>query len=233
MAPVSDEMRSHVEDGIRLCRSGDWNKGLPVLAAAIENRGVAEQVPGIAYSYLGFGVARFQGKHREGLRLCEHAIKIQYYEADNHWNLARVHVLAANRKQAVQALERALKLDPDHEGLLALKNEIGLRQPTVLKWLGREHPVNRLLGRLRHNMKSNEPASSKPDVTGTRIAAPPGVRTGTRTPAPPGVRTGATGATGATGSRTPRPPGVGSAQATGTRNPRPPGEGPPVNRTDQ
>ena len=150
MAPVSDEMRSHVEDGVSLCRAGDWNKGLPVLAAAIENRGVAEQVPGIAYSYLGYGVARFQGKHRDGLRLCEHAIKLQYYEADNHWNLARVHLLATNRQAAVTALERALKLDPDHPGLLALQKEIGTRRRPVIRFLHRDHPLNRWLGRLRH-----------------------------------------------------------------------------------
>ena len=199
MAPVSDAMRAHVEDGLRLCRAGDWNKGLPVLAAAIENRGVAEQVPGLAYSWLGYGVARFQGKHREGLRLCEHAIKIQYYEADNHWNLARVHVLAANRKLAVQALERALKLDPDHEGLLALKNEIGLRRSPVFKWLDRDHPLNRLLGRLRHNMNkpADAPATERRPVerTGARTPRPPGVgATGTRTPAPPGLRTPGSGA---------------------------------------
>jgi tetratricopeptide (TPR) repeat protein len=180
MAPVSDAMRAHVEDGLKLCRAGDWNKGLPVLAAAIENRGVAEQVPGIAYSWLGYGVARFQGKHREGLQLCEHAIKLQYYEADNHWNLARVHVLASNRKQAVVALERALKLDPEHSGLNELKQEIGLRRPPVLKWLDRDHPLNKFLGRLRHNMKAN--AAGAP-------AARPGTveRTGTSTPRPRGA----------------------------------------------
>ena len=219
MAPVSDEMRSHVEDGIRLCRTGDWNKGLPVLAAAIENRGVAEQVPGIAYSYLGYGVARFQGKLREGLQLCEHAIKLQYYEADNHWNLARVHVLAADRKHAVLALERALKLDPDHEGLKALQKEIGMRRPPVLKWLGRDHPVNRWLGRMRHNLNKPEGAPGPP-------VRPE--RTGTRTPVPPGVRSA-----GATGTRTPAPPGARPTGATGTRTPAPPGARPPVNRTDR
>jgi uncharacterized protein HemY len=152
MAPVSDEMRAQVEEGVRLCRAGDWNKALPLLAAAIEQRGIGEQVPGTAYSFLGYGVARYQAKQREGLKLCEHAIKVQYYEADNHWNLARVHVLASSRKAAVAAVERGLKLDPDHPGLLTLQKEIGTRRRPVLRFLDRDHPVNVFLGRMRHNM---------------------------------------------------------------------------------
>jgi hypothetical protein len=202
MAPVSDEMRSHVEDGVRLCKEGDWNKGLPVLAAAIENRGVAEQVPGIAYSFLGYGVARFQGKLREGLQLCEHSIKLQYYEADNHFNLARVHMLSANRKLTVQALERALKLDPDHPGLLALKLEIGMRKRPVLKWLDRDHPINRWLGRLRHNWSgqpsgSPQGASVSVTSTATRRPSPSMSATGTKRPSP---------ASSSTSSSMPRPP---------------------------
>ena len=34
-------------------------------------------MPGIVYSYLGFGVARYQSKVHDGVRLCEHAIKLQ------------------------------------------------------------------------------------------------------------------------------------------------------------
>jgi len=150
MAGAENQIHGYVEEGVRLCREGEWKKALPVLASAIENRGPGEQVPGIAYSYLGYGVARFQGKQREGLKLCEHALKVQYYESDNHWNLTRIHVLMANRRLAVQALERGLKLDPDHAGLLEVKKEIGMRKRPVLGFLDRGHPVNIVLGRIRH-----------------------------------------------------------------------------------
>jgi predicted TPR repeat methyltransferase len=99
-------------------------------------------------------VARFQGKQQDGLRLCEHAMKLQFYEADNHWNLARLHVVASNRQAAVAALEAGLKLDPEHDGLLALAKEIGTRKPPVIRFLHREHPLNRFFGRMRHKMAS-------------------------------------------------------------------------------
>jgi len=156
MAPGESGISNVVEDGLRLCRSGDWKRGLPVLAAAVEHRGPGDRTPGLVYSYLGYGTARFQNRGRDGLKLCEHAIKIQYYEADNHWNLARVQVLLGERRLAVATLEHGLKLDPEHEGLLGLKKEIGSRRRPVLGFLGRDNPLNVFFGRLRHSLGNSK-----------------------------------------------------------------------------
>jgi hypothetical protein len=95
-----------------------------------------------------------QGKVREGLKLCEHSLKIQYYEADNHWNLARVQIVSGERLAAFQTISRGLKLDPTHEGLLQTQKEIGVRRRPVLGFLSRDHPLNIWLGRLRHGNQS-------------------------------------------------------------------------------
>jgi len=155
MVGLSEELQHYVDDGLRLCREGEWRKGMPVLAAVIEQKGPYDKVPGLVYSFLGYGVAKFQSKTTEGVRLCEHAIKVQFYEADNHWNLARVNVLAGHRRNAVNALNGGLKLDPDHQGLLDLKKEIGLRRAPVLGFLGRDNALNVLLGRIRHAIAGN------------------------------------------------------------------------------
>lgn len=155
MLGLSEELRGYAEEGLRLCREGEWRKGMPVLAAVIERKGPYDKVPGIVYSFLGYGVAKYQNKINEGLRLCEHAVKIQFYEADNHWNLARVNVLAKQRRNAVNAINGGLKLDDDHEGLRLLKKEIGMRRAPVLGFLGRTNPVNVFLGRIRHSIAGN------------------------------------------------------------------------------
>lgn len=155
MLGLSEELQGYAEEGLRLCREGEWRKGMPVLAAVIEQKGPYDKVPGVVYSYLGYGVAKYQSKLNEGLRLCEHAVKIQFYEADNHWNLARVNVLAGHRRNAVSAINSGLKLDEDHEGLRRLGKEIGLRRLPVLGFLGRANPVNVLLGRIRHAIAGN------------------------------------------------------------------------------
>jgi hypothetical protein len=155
MIGLSEELQKYVDDGLRLCREGEWRKGMPVLAAVIEQKGPYDKVPGVVYSYLGYGVAKFNSKVQEGLRLCEHAVKIQFYEADNHWNLARVNVLAKQRRNAVQAINAGLKLDDDHPGLRELKHEIGMRRHPVLGFLARDNPLNIFLGRIRHSIAGN------------------------------------------------------------------------------
>lgn len=155
MLGLSEELQRHVEEGLRLCREGEWRKGMPVLATVIEQKGPYDKIPGVVYSFLGYGVAKYNNKINEGLRLCEHAVKIQFYEADNHWNLARVNVLAKHRRNAVQAINGGLKLDSDHEGLLDLKQEVGLRRNPVLGFLERDNPLNVFLGRIRHSVVGN------------------------------------------------------------------------------
>jgi hypothetical protein len=152
--PPSSSPKAIAEAAIELCRAGDWSRGLSVLADLVKDRGLSESVPGVAYSYLGYGIARYQRQVKEGLRLCEHAVKTQFYQADNHMNLARVHLLARNRKAAVAAITQGLALDPKHSGLRSIKAEVGMRKRPVLGFLKRDNPLNKTLGRLRHTLKS-------------------------------------------------------------------------------
>jgi hypothetical protein len=148
--------RAAAEAAIAICRSGDWGRGLTILADLVKERGLSEHIPGVAYSFLGYGIARYQKQVKEGLRLCEHAVRVQFYHPDCHLNLARVHMLAKNRKGAVNAIAQGLALDPKNSGLRAMHNEIGVRKRPVLGFLSRNHPVNRTLGKLRRQMKSDD-----------------------------------------------------------------------------
>lgn len=148
--------RAAAEAAIEICRGGDWGRGLTILADLVKERGLSEHIPGVAYSFLGYGIARYQKQVKEGLRLCQHAVKVQFYHPDCHLNLARVQVLAKNRKGAVHAIAQGLALDPKNAGLRGLQNEIGVRRRPVLGFLSRNNPVNRTLGKLRRQLKSNE-----------------------------------------------------------------------------
>jgi hypothetical protein len=152
MATGGFEAKQLAEEGIALCRRGEWDKGIQILGRVVEAQGVSSELPGVAYSFLGWGVAKAQRRVRDGLRLCEHAVKVQFYEPDNHWNLARVRMLANDRRGAVQSIARGLKLDGNHEGLRALRHEIGIRRRPVIPFLSRDNPLNRLLGRMRHDL---------------------------------------------------------------------------------
>lgn len=136
--------------GIQLCRKGDWTAGVHHLAQAVEGaRG--DELPSQAYSFLGYGIAQTQRRHKEGLDLCRHALRLSFTEPENHLNMARLHVLMGNRKMAIKAVGEGLTLNPNHSPLLALYREMGIRREPVLRFLDRNNVLNRLLGRLRHD----------------------------------------------------------------------------------
>ena len=155
MASESTDAQAVAAKGLALCRAGDWDRGLQLLGAAAEGRGAGSgaELPGIVYSYLGYGLARYQRRSRDGIKLCEHAVKIQYYEPENHMNLARTLMLTSDRRGAVASIARGLKLDPNHRGLKELRIEIGVRRRPVLPFLSRTNPINVFLGRLRHGLR--------------------------------------------------------------------------------
>lgn len=148
--------RAVAEAAIEICRAGDWSRGMTILADLVKDRGVSDQIPGVAYSFLGYGIARYQKQVKEGLRLCQHAVKTSFYSPECHLNLARVQILAKNRKGAVHAIAQGLALDPRHAALRALHAEIGVRKRPVVGFLSRDNPVNRTLGKLRRQMKAED-----------------------------------------------------------------------------
>ena len=147
------EMKSRVEDGIQKCRQGLWAAGMKDLAWVAERNHSDVDLPGQFYSYLGYGIAKEDKKYREGLKLCKHAVKIQYYEPDNFLNLARVHLLTHDRDEALAALRTGLGLDSSHRGLIRLWREVGVRDNPPIPFLSRHNPINRALASLRKSPK--------------------------------------------------------------------------------
>jgi tetratricopeptide (TPR) repeat protein len=145
------ELSGMLGRAIEHCRQGHWELGLPYLGllADSENR---SSLPGLFYSYLGYGIALREQRLDEGLKLCRHSIKIEFYQPENYFNLARTHLLANDRRGAIKALREGLKVDPNHSELLELQKDLGRRRPPVLSFLSRNHALNRLLGNLRHKL---------------------------------------------------------------------------------
>jgi hypothetical protein len=150
MSDADNERRALALEGVELCRRGRWGEGLQRLGKVTELEGSVRDLPSEYYAYLGYGIARFEDRVREGLRLCERAVKQEFYRVDNYAMLARTALLANNRHKAVVAVERGLAVDRQDQGLLKLKRDMGVRRPPVLPFLSRESALNRLLGRLRH-----------------------------------------------------------------------------------
>lgn len=147
------EMTDAMRDAIERCRRGGWKDGLPALARIAEQEERPGGLPALVYSYLGYGIALRQQRVAEGLKLCQHALKLEFYQAESYLNLARTHLLAEHRRAAVRAIGDGLKIEPDNQPLLELQHELGVRRRPVVAFLSRSNPVNSLLGRIRHVLR--------------------------------------------------------------------------------
>ena len=76
-------------------------------------------------------------------------------------SLARLHAQSGSRKRAIDAIDRGLSFSSKHAELLALQKQLGQRQPPMLPFLSRDHPVNVKLGRLAHKLRSGAREKSK------------------------------------------------------------------------
>lgn len=149
---ATDDPTRAARKGIELCRKGDWRRGFSLLVAAAESEQGTTGLPGLFYSYLGYGMARYRNRVRDGLALCEHAIKIEFYQPESYLNLARTRLLMHDRTGAIQALDRGLKIDPGYGPLLELRDQMGVRRPAVVPFLSRGNPLNHSLGWLRSRL---------------------------------------------------------------------------------
>ncbi len=167
-----DEGKLLIETGIERCRRGEWGTGLNCLGKAADPRRRTGELPSLLYSYLGYGMARNYGRIEEGIRLCRHAVKMEFYQIENYVNLARALLLAERRRAASQAVDRGLSIDPNHPELLALSQEMGSRRAPVLPFLSRRNILNRILGRVRHDLTTPSPKKDSDEVVPPAGQAP-------------------------------------------------------------
>ena len=105
-------------------------------------------------SYFGLSLARAQGSLEEARCACQTAVARQPRNPDLHLNLAHVHLLAQDAAAALRTAQAGLALDPGHRGLRSLVHRAERRRRPPLRFLTRNHPVNRVLGRLRASLRT-------------------------------------------------------------------------------
>lgn len=112
-------------------------------------------------SYFGLCLALVQKRYKPAIDLCKRARDLEFYNGDHYVNLTRVYVAAGNRKKAIDTAEAGLKVAPEHEGLLEVREQLGVRARPSLPILDRTNPINVSLGRARHAKKSAEGETKK------------------------------------------------------------------------
>ena len=105
-------------------------------------------------SYFGLSLAQAEGAGLEAIRACEAALKGDRTDPVLHLNLGRVYLLAGRTPKAILAFQAGLEQDPSRSDLQAALAAVERRSAPVLPMLGRSHPLNVYLGRMRARRKA-------------------------------------------------------------------------------
>ena len=112
-------------------------------------------------SFFGLSLALVQRKYKTGIDLCKRALDLEFYNGDHYANLTRIYMASGNRKKAIETVESGLKIVPEHEGLIKVRRELGVRARPAVPFLDRAHPINVSLGQARHAKKAETATPQK------------------------------------------------------------------------
>jgi tetratricopeptide (TPR) repeat protein len=158
-------MPTPLENALQAAREEDYLRALTLF---LDIYGSDEAAPSMrtakdamGLSYFGLTLALMQKKIKTAIDLCRRAIDLEFYNGDHYANLARVYVAAGNRKKALETVEQGFKVAPEHDYLLRVRKELGVRARPPLPFLDRSHPINVTLGQSRHAKKVSETERKK------------------------------------------------------------------------
>jgi len=116
-------------------------------------------------SYVGYLMAIVENKTQEGTIMCEEAIYIlrkakstdtAFFLPLFYLNLGKTHLKADRKEPAINAFREGLKVDSRNRDLLSEINAIGSRKGPVISFLRRSNPINKYLGKLRHELQNRD-----------------------------------------------------------------------------
>jgi tetratricopeptide (TPR) repeat protein len=101
-------------------------------------------------SAYALGLALLRGQFVAGIELARRAVQEACGDPDLYLDLARIHLALGAKAEAVRNLRRGLMVAPEHPRLNGELAKLGLRRTPPLRFLPRNHVLNRGLGRLQN-----------------------------------------------------------------------------------
>ncbi|MEW5975263.1 MAG: tetratricopeptide repeat protein [Acidobacteriota bacterium] len=109
-------------------------------------------------SYYGLIIALAEGNFQDGINFCRAAILRAAYEPEFYINLCRVYHRGGQRKRALETLIEGLGFDSRNALLKSEMKRLGTRRPPCLRFLPRDHFLNKTLGRLTYRVRKSSRA---------------------------------------------------------------------------
>ncbi len=142
-----------LESGRELVKIEQWARAKAFLAEHFDRHlARGDNLPASALASFALALGHNGELHR-GLELCKRAQIADSRDSYISWCLAKLQLLNRNRKEAIETVERGLRVSPGNFILLRMRKTLGVRQPPPLPFLDRNHGLNVRLGRLMHRFK--------------------------------------------------------------------------------
>jgi len=144
---MEDQFQQLLKDGIAAVRVGNTSHALNLLEEAAE----LDESPELI-SHLAYCLAKEKQDFTKALSLARSALRDELWNSNHYLNLGKIYLLAGRRKDAIQIFRDGLL----HENNPRIKEElerIGTRKYPVIATLPREHPFNRMLGKIFTRLK--------------------------------------------------------------------------------
>lgn len=145
VAPVEDAERLF-ERALDALAAGETPSALALIERALKQRDNPSW-----YSYLGYCIAKERGQVKKGSDLCSVALLAEPHNPAHYLNLAKVHIVAGQKSQALDLLRQGMAAGGNDE-IASLLGQLGNRKPPVLTFLSRDHILNKYLGMILHRI---------------------------------------------------------------------------------
>lgn len=147
---------ANVDEAVQAARNDDFLRALTMfldIYGSEEPVSLSKRKAAMGLSWFGLSLALIRKRFKPAIDLCRRAIELEFYNGDHYANLARVYVVAGNRKKAWETIEEGLRKIPEHDYLLDVKASLGVRADPAVPFLSRTNPINVSLGQSRHAKK--------------------------------------------------------------------------------
>lgn len=138
----------YLELGLAYMREKNWDSALNTLLESQKRFSdlPEENVPPMLFSALGLCYAMARNNIMSGLTYCQRAISMDEFQPHFYYNLGLIYLKTGDKKKAIAAFRKGLKLNPEHSGIWSQISQLGFRKRPVLSFLPRQHFLNKYLG---------------------------------------------------------------------------------------
>lgn len=100
------------------------------------------------YSRLGFCIAKERGHLTRAFELCRSAIAREPGNPLHYLYLSKIHLIAADQYQALQALRQGMSQGGGTQEIRQMLDSMGIRKSPVIPFLSRQNRLNKYLGKI-------------------------------------------------------------------------------------